>query len=341
MSAGRAPGLQGPAMRLRSAEGPARGPATNSRSGARFPWDTAGEKEREARAWGRSPPSASGHLLSEQGPQPAAGPGASWRRLRRASPDRGSPRVRGRGRAVEGPWGGPPPTALCRAPHVSCVSAKPPRQPPSHPEGTGAHGPGQRGGTQPRIFSWAWEWVSPMRPPWGAGGDLSAIASRRWRAGGARPRSRCFGAHPASGPSASRAPGAGPAAERALLLNEAAVTHCAQPAATAQRSGRAWPPTRAQTATEGQRRPGASEEPLLSNTRAPHEELAVPTREDGKARARRCGPAGHAPRRALGLTRATSWESRLRSRSGRRAPKPGPLWLCGPRPGSLNAGHVL
>lgn len=149
VSAGRAPGLQGPAMRLRSAEGPARGPATNSRSGARFPWDTAGEKEREARAWGRSPPSASGHLLSEQGPQPAAGPGASWRRLRRASPDRGSPRVRGRGRAVEGPWGGPPPTALCRAPHVSCVSAKPPRQPPSHPEGTGAHGPGSEGVRSP------------------------------------------------------------------------------------------------------------------------------------------------------------------------------------------------
>lgn len=149
VSAGRAPGLQGPAMRLRSAEGTARGPATNSRSGARFPWDTAGEKEREAQAWGRSPPSASGHLLSEQGPQPAAGPGASWRRLRRASPDRGSPRVRGRGRAVEGPWGGPPPTALCRAPHVSCVSAKPPRQPPSHPEGTGAHGPGSEGVRSP------------------------------------------------------------------------------------------------------------------------------------------------------------------------------------------------
>lgn len=243
-----------------------------------------------------------------------------------------------------GPWRGPgealPPGPLQSPPRLLCLSkATPPASFP--PRGHWGPWPGQRGGTQPRIFSWAWEWVSPMRPPWGAGGDLSAIASRRWRAGGARPHSRCFGAHPASGPSASRAPGAGPAAERALLLNEAAVTHRAQTAATAQRSGRAWPPTRAQTATEGQRRPGASEEPLLSNTRAPHGELAVPTREDGKARARRCGPAGHAPRRALGLTRATSWESRLRSRSGRRAPKPGPLWLCGPRPGSLNAGHVL
>lgn len=243
----------------------------------------------------------------------------------------------GRGGALGRPS---PHGPLQSPPRLLCLSkATPPA--PFPPRGHWGPWPGQRGGTQPRIFSWAWEWVSPMRPPWGADGDLSAIASRRWRAGGARPRSRCFGAHPASGPSASRAPGAGPAAERALLLNEAAVTHRAQTAATAQRSGRAWPPTRAQTATEGQRCPGASEEPLLSNMRAPHGELAVPTREDGKARARRCGPAGHAPRRALGLTRATSWESRLRSRSGRRAPKPGPLWLCGPRPGSLNAGHVL
>lgn len=62
---------------------------------ARVPWDTAGENESEAQAWGCSPPSASGRLLSEQGPWTAAGLGASWRRQRRASPDRGSPQVGG------------------------------------------------------------------------------------------------------------------------------------------------------------------------------------------------------------------------------------------------------
>lgn len=135
---------RGPSQRAQP-EGQRRTPAQGHASPGTRPGRRKGRPRRGAAA----PPSASGHLLSEQGPQPAAGPGASWRRLRRASPDRGSPRVRGRGRAVEGPWGGPPPTALCRAPHVSCVSAKPPRQPPSHPEGTGAHGPGSEGVRSP------------------------------------------------------------------------------------------------------------------------------------------------------------------------------------------------
>lgn len=151
VSAGRAPGLQGPAMWLRSAEGTARGPATNSRSGARFPWDTAGEKEREAQAWGRSPPSASGHLLSEQGPQPAAGPGASWRRLRRASPDRGSPRVRGRGRAVEGPWGGPPPRPSAEPPTSPVSQQSRPASPLPTPRALGPMARAARGYAAPNL----------------------------------------------------------------------------------------------------------------------------------------------------------------------------------------------